>query len=105
MIYLFRVLVVCLSLASAYIPVESYFDSLETTSIKKQIVDQDEDFFTIAMVSKSFVEFDSDGEFFNHPFLKISLLPCLGFHLPAEPLHGKKQDLLGYTHLYLPPPV
>ena len=99
-----RVFVLLLVFASAVVPVESYLDSMEFTSHKKQFIDTDEEFFSGAIAIKTFIEFDADGEFFNKPLIIIQSIPPIIslFELILKILPISK--FLRYSLLYLPPP-
>lgn len=101
---LLRILLVLLTFSSVVVPIESYLDSMEFTSHKKQIIDIDDDMFIDAIVLKTSVEFESDGEFFNQPFIRISPFPELIFGIRIGENFRNKQKFLQYSLVYLPPP-
>jgi hypothetical protein len=97
-------LVILISMASVIVPVEAYLDSMEFSSHNKQIVEMDEEFYSVAIAEKSYIEFDAEADLFVRTFsyhnyilpqisvfiLILSLLPfCF---------------LMSYSLLYLPPP-
>ena len=100
-----RIFLLLLVIASAVVPIESYLDSMEFTSHKKQLIEPDEEFYSVAIAIKSFIEFDSDGEFFNHPHLTILSIPPITrlFELILKIFPVIK--FLRYSLIYLPPPA
>jgi len=97
-------LVILISVASVIVPVEAYLDSMDFSSHNKQIVEMDEEFYSVAIAVKSYIEFDAEAELFLRTFsFHNYILPQLSVFILILSLLPFC-FLMSYSLLYLPPP-
>ena len=104
MAILTRSFLIYLCIACMVVPVESFLDSLDFSSHRKQIMDVDDENYSIAIPATFHRELESKGSFFSNNLVHSPfILPFVSLFVVIVILLSNS-NLLAYNLLYLPPP-